>query len=553
MKYAHTLAFRLFLLIAGIQTVVLAGLALAVINVHQSQLREDVLQSATRVSHLIARATQSSMLADAKDDVQVIISAVGGEPGIDGIRIFNKGGTIVYSTLFSESASRVPRSGEVCSRCHEGRGGAPDTSADMERLAQILHRPEGGRQLSLVTPIRNMRQCSNAACHAHPMAESVLGLLEVRMSLTQVDASIAESVAAMVGLSVVAIGLVGIASGGFLWWFVRRPVRGLILGMNAAADGRLHHRLKADRHDELGDLAQTFNRMMEDLERARQENLEWSLKLEEKVREKTSDLEHAHHRMARVEKMASLGTLAAGVAHELNNPLGGILTFSKLTMRKIQKSVLPADQREGICADLQLVADEAARCGEIVRNLLVFARHKPTTMEDTTLRPIVERSLALVQHLARSAGIDFQVVCPDEGHLTCDSGQIQQVLLALLVNAIEAVTSVPDPERPRIVRVTVTGDNGGEFLRISVADTGVGMSDDVRSRVCEPFFTTKSDGKSVGLGLAIAFGIIEQHSGRIEVDSTPGRGSVFTIVLPVHQRAHGVQGSSVFLPERQDV
>jgi two-component system, NtrC family, sensor kinase len=534
MHIRQTMAFRLFLLIAGVQTVILAALAMATITVHQSHLQNHVQTSAARISDLMIRSTQHSMLQNDKGEVQEIISAVGQEPGISGVRVFNKRGDVVFATAAPDVRTRRRPQDEPCTFCHAASG---SLSAEglQDRVSRTFADGNGPRVLALFTPIANAPACAEAVCHAHAAEQRVLGVMEVRMSLGNTDRSLAEGRDQLIALSVGAVFLVALISGGFIWWFVRRPVRALMDGMERASAGSLDLRLDVRSTDEIGQLARTFNRMMEDLTRAQEENREWSTTLETKIREKTDALEHAHRQMVTIEKMASLGNLAASVAHELNNPLEGILTFAKLSVKRIQKLDLPAAERESVCNDLQLVADEAQRCGSIVQNLLVFSRQRPASFETVLLAHVLERCRLLLHHYARTHQVDLEVHCAADPAVECDPGQIQQVLIALMVNAIEAMSSPPAsaPGGRLEIRSDTAGDAGS--VRICLSDTGVGMTPEVKNHIFEPFYTTKSDGKGVGLGLAIAYGIVERHHGRIEVETVPGRGSVFTVVLPLRQ------------------
>lgn len=532
----RTLAFRLFILIAGIQIFVLVALALATISIHSSHLRENLVMSAVRISDLMVRSTKHSMLKNDKGEMQEILRAIGDEPGIHGLRIINKEGIVVFAADTAQLRSHVGKDDKVCRTCHAGdtiRPGPYNYPDDYD----IVTRPDGERILALVTPIQNEPSCWTADCHAHQAGTHVLGILDVRMSMAAMDASLAESRNQFIALSVAAVLVVACVSGGFLWWFVRRPVRSLIGGMETVTAGNLDKRLPVHSRDELGQLAGAFNAMTEELARAREEITEWSGTLEAKVHEKTADLERIHRSMLSVEKMASLGNLAASVAHEINNPLEGILTFAKLSIKRLQRMDLPPERLDSLVSDLQLVADEAQRCGSIVKNMLVFARPQRATLQAVALGTILERCRMLVQHYAEMHDVEISVASsPDDG-LVCDPGQIQQVLMVLMINGIEAIALASPRPETSLISVDARPDPGDEYMVIRVVDTGIGMTDEVRARIFEPFFTTKTDGRGVGLGLAIAYGIVGRHHGSIEVDTAPGAGSTFTVLLPRRQPA----------------
>jgi two-component system, NtrC family, sensor kinase len=534
MRLTQSVAFRLFLIIASVQTLVLGALTVATVNVHQTHLMQNAEVSAQRVSDVIARSAHYSMLLNRNDDVQAIVVSVGNEPGIEGIRIYNKAGRVVFATIKSDIHTTVDMNAEACVSCHAtNKLDAPHPPE--QRLSRILTKQTGEKILGLITPIRNEPQCSNAACHAHPPSKTILGVLDVKMSLAQVDRQLEESKRQLLMMSISAALVVSLASGVFLWFGLRRPVDRLMVGMQMVASGRLDHRLGANSNDELGRLAETFNGMTKDLELARNEITEWSNTLEQKVSEKTAAVEQAHRQLVRVEKMVSLGNLASSVAHELNNPLEGILTFAKLLIKRLKKSKLSAEEIKPYCDDLQLVADEALRCGNIVKNLLVFSRQSAVSLQSVLLSSIIDRCLLLMSHHAKIHGVELKSNVLYDEAVQCDPNQIQQALVALVVNAIDAIGPNAASTGSGRVEVVLQRASKPGYMMIKVSDNGMGMSDDVKAHIFEPFFTTKSEGKGVGLGLPIVFGIVQKHHGIIDVDSELEKGTIFTIELPLVQ------------------
>ena len=542
MRILQTIAFRLFLLIVSVQTLVLALLTYAVLRVQETSLMENVQSSAVRVSEMIRRATRLSMMYNRNSDVDGIIAEMSGEPGIEGIRIYNKTGETSYSTIASERHSRVDMNAEACVSCHSGNG-LENPHPVSAVLSRIFNLPDGQRVLGLITPIRNEAQCSDADCHAHPPARTILGVLDVKMSLAQADTRLRDARRELLSASAAAALLVGLVSGGFIWFVVRRPVRRLTRGMQMVSSGDLTQHLLSTSQDELGELAQTFNSMTQELARARSEVNAWSETLEQKVREKTADLERAHRQMVGVEKMASLGNLASSVAHELNNPLEGILTFARLLVKRVQRSTLPAEEAKPYVDDLKLMGDEALRCGNIVKNLLVFARQRGVSFQPVHIAQVIERCVLLMNHHARMHDVELKTSCTGDDLLECDPDQIQQVLIALMVNAIEAMA--PPAGRSEGGTLTLGLRSGGADGTISVlvSDTGVGMSEETKAHIFEPFYTTKSDSKGGGLGLSVAYGILERHHATVDVESAPGKGTVFTLTFPAKQPGPGPQRS----------
>jgi len=309
----------------------------------------------------------------------------------------------------------------------------------------------------------------------------------------------------------------------FIWGVVHRPVKELIAGTHRVADGDLDYRLPVRSNDELSDLAASFNKMTAEVSGAHAE-------IEERVRRKTAELDQAHRSLLASEKMASIGKLAATVAHEVNNPLFGILTYARLTLKEVEKG--PAGTRAEMAENLRIIERESKRCGDIMRNLLTFARQAPSHREPNDLNVLIGRALVLVRHQAELLGIELRThLSQDLPPVSCDPGQIQQVVLVLLVNATEAMP------HGGVLEVATETDSAAGHARIRVRDTGSGIQPEVLSQIFDPFFTTKEDQQRTGLGLAVARSIIEQHGGEIAVESTPGKGTEFVVTLPAPRPA----------------
>jgi two-component system NtrC family sensor kinase len=248
--------------------------------------------------------------------------------------------------------------------------------------------------------------------------------------------------------------------------------------------------------------------------------------IEEQVRRKTAELERVHKTLLHSEKMASIGKLAATVAHEINNPLFGILTYARLVLRALLKQEVPG--RDELVEQLQTIEHESKRCGELVKTLLTFSRQAPSIREPNDLNTIVHRAVLLVQHKLAMQNIDLQEnLGKDLPPVLCDANQIQQVVLVLMMNASEAM-----PKGGRL-EASTEFDARAEQGLVRVKDTGCGIPEDVLPRIFDPFFTTKEDQNRTGLGLAVAHSIVQQHAGDIVVHSTPGVGTEFQVALPL--------------------
>jgi two-component system NtrC family sensor kinase len=466
------------------------------------------------------------MLRNQREEVFHIINTIGHEPRISRIRIFNNEGQITFSTDAKEVGQFVDKKAEACYACHAQA--QPLTRLNRPDRLRIYKAADGARVLGLIQPIENEPDCSNAACHAHAAGNQVLGVLDTNLSLASVDQVVARSQGQIAVFTIASIILLSLISAGLIRITVHKPVRRLTAATRHVAEGELDYSLPVDSGDELGSLAASFNRMTEQLKKAQEENQEWTRTLEARVQEKTGELERAYHRLVQSEKMASLGKLAAVVAHEINNPLAGILTYSKLVSRLVDKGLENEARRKDAMTDLQEIEEESRRCGTIVKNLLTFARQAPFNPQKNDLGEVVERCLLLVGHQCELQQVEVDChLDPKTPAIYCDAGQIQQVILALLMNAVQVM-----PQGGRLkVETSYQGERGE--AQIVVSDEGMGIPEDVLPHIFEPFFTTKAEGKGVGLGLAIAFGIVQQHRGNIEVSSTPQKGTTFTVTLPV--------------------
>ena len=381
-----------------------------------------------------------------------------------------------------------------------------------------------------IRPIENDVACSTASCHAHPPGRRILGVIDTDLSLDTVDAQLAQNEAQLVLFTSGAVALISLVSVVFIWLVVHKPIQELTAGIEQVAHGDLDHSITVHSRDELGVLADSFNKMTREISEAHQQLTGWTKTLETRVEQKTQELNRAHEHMLRAEKMASIGKLAAVVAHEINNPLAGILTYAKLLKKWFTRD--NAKSRMEILNSLDLIESESRRCGDIVKNLLTFARATPMNFEATDLAQIVDRCVRLVQHRLQLGNIQLNL---DIEHglptVQCDPAQIEQVLLALVMNAIDAMPSGGNLS----LRARHLPD--ASQVQLEVSDDGAGIPAELLPQLFEPFFTTKERGHSVGLGLAISRSIIERHQGRIEVASEPNRGTKFTITLPVHAAA----------------
>lgn len=284
--------------------------------------------------------------------------------------------------------------------------------------------------------------------------------------------------------------------------------------------GNYSHEFKLKAPREIERLASSLNYMARELENEKLELEEWGNKLEIKVEERTNEIKKIHSQLFRSEKLASLGKLAAGVAHEINNPLTGILTNSSLLLEDLPEGDPNRD-------DVEVIVKETIRCREIVKRLLDFAKQIAPQKRLTNINTLIENIILLVRNQTSFRNIKIEkYLSPDIPEIMADPDQVQQVFINIILNASEAMTRGGD------LSIESKLNTNSDSLVVTFKDTGPGIPEHIREKIFDPFFTTKEQG--TGLGLSISYGIIEQHGGTINLESEIGNGTCFTIQLPVN-------------------
>jgi two-component system NtrC family sensor kinase len=520
---------RLFALIAVITLAGLGLLAWLVVDLHTAHLEHETVRGALRLSDSLARSMRQGMLENRKDRVYEMMQDVGQQPGIERLRMINKRGQVTFSSAASERGQVVDMQAEACTRCHVGS--APVVLPAGQELTRIFDASGGHRVVGLITPVYNEAACAAPGCHLSPETQHVLGVMDLQLSLADIDQTVAVQNRNFLYLVYLFMLIIASTCGLFVWRFVHVPVHEVIIGAERFGSGQLDHRIAVRSRTEIGRLAGALNQMAAELSRAQQQLRDWAHTLEERVEEKTRDLQQAQARLVHNEKMASLGALAAVVAHEINNPLSGVLTYAKLLGRMVGERGPAPERVDSMKRYLQTIETETARCGNIVKNLLEFSRQSGAVTGEANTNDILERTLFLIAHKLELQEIKLaRELAEDLPLLNCDPDQIQQALLAVLINAVEAM---PDGGRLHVA-TSVSGAGTDRQVVIQISDTGVGIPQELIGRLFEPFFTTKQDKKGVGLGLSVVYGIVRRHHGRIDVRSEVGHGTTFVITLPEH-------------------
>jgi len=532
-RFSYGISAKLILLLSSAMVLIFSLLGYLNTRLHRQHLEAAALTSAERVSDVIRRSTNYYMLRNDREGLYHAIGTMADEPGMVRVRIFDQEGRIGYSSDPAEVSHIVDKAAEACYGCHSQS--QPLTKINRPDRFRFYRAANGERVLGIITPLENQPSCSNAACHAHPASQKILGVLDTNLSLAKVDLQLAQSSRLMWIYDLLALLAVAVLSWIFIWRVVEVPIRRLKAGTERLANGDLGYQTEVSSHDELGDVTASFNNMSLQLRAANEEIVAWAKTLEERVDQKTRELRRTLDEVLHVEKMASVGKMAAVLAHEINNPLAGILTYAKLLRKWVDTGNVSGEKKQESLQSLDLIASESRRCGDLVKNLLTFSRTAPMNLESTDVNLVVDRCLMLVRHQLEMSGVREQLnLASGLPFIQCDPSQIEQVLLALVMNAIDAM-----PQGGNLwlsTRVLGKGDDA----EIVVRDDGTGIASDVLARMFEPFVTTKESGRGIGLGLAVSRNIIERHGGKIQVQSELGKGTTFTIVLPVHGHANVV-------------
>ncbi len=407
------------------------------------------------------------------------------------IVVTDPGGRVTHSNRWWLLGKRFPR---AFTDCGHVPGPVSEILPDRERREDTAPGPAGDQVLEVRTPLRIRSKC--------------WGSLAVGFSLAPIE----REVRAVAGRYVLIALVLMLGNSVLTAIYVEsliRPLLALHQVMTRAGKGDLAVRADVRRRDEIGELAEAFNRMMEELREARET---------EKVRQS---------QLAHMEKMAAIGTLAAGVAHEVNNPLGGILTC----LENLRAN--PGD-REMLERYLDLIQDGLKRIERTVANLLGFSRQRPPQPEPTSINHNLRHVVELADYQLRRAGVEVRFqLDPADPKAMADHFQMEQLFLNLVLNAIQAM---PDGG----VLGLSTEVREGKIIA-SIADTGVGIPAEIVDRIFEPFFTTREVGKGTGLGLAVSWSIASAHGGSIAVESEVGRGSVFRVILPLLREDDGAE------------
>ncbi len=611
------------IIVVGITAIVTIGVfSYFSIKTQSAALLAEVERQANQLGETIKYSTRYDMLLNQRDRISKIIHEIGEQKSIRDIRVLNKVGEIIYCANPDDVGKMVDKKAESCYACHAAN--KPLERLPIKKRTRIFKTDsDTSRILGIINPIYNEPSCWQADCHAHSKSQTVLGVLDVTLSLSEVDNQIVRSEMDMLIFAFLAIIILSLIIGFFVRRWIIIPVNSILKATDEVAVGNLNYSIKNLGKDELGTLGRSFNNM-------------------------TKKLSEARMQIFQSDKMASLGRLAAGVAHEINNPLTGVLTYSSFLLKRTQDN--PEFQE-----DLKVIVRETKRSREIVKSLLDFARQSVPKKHNADINEIIEHSINVVENQLSLKKIKLvKNLSQNLPKTIVDSNQIQQVIINLVVNAGDAIQNEGGtitlstttiklspygvaqikkafcPKRhdlmdneikvgglPSIKLKLKSGDTEGfvnidpvygmnrskysfqlnskkeisimcpkcntslidtskqcpkcgsslysfevpgegifegcikpecgwqeweavdsegqkEYIEIKISDNGSGIPKEDLPKIFEPFYSTKGQ-KGTGLGLAVIWGIIDNHNGTIKVESEINKGTTFIIHLPLKQ------------------
>lgn len=535
----NSLKFKVGFSLVMTLTITVVVFSLLVVRNNREELLQQAIKHSSRLSGVVMKSTRFAMLQNKPSHVDQIIQDVAAQQDIEKVRILSKDGTIIHSSQSSEIGKKIDQEAESCLACHQDEQSRQ--ASPMVGRPRFFTDQNGNRMLGSTAVFRNELTCRNAGCHRHAEDQAVLGVLDIIYPLSGIEQTLRSNTYTIIGLSLGFIILAGLLVSYLVHRMVYQPLHDLEVGAARLATGNLEQSIPVRSDDEFGQLAESFNSMTSALRKSHADLENWGLTLEQKVEEARHELNIAHAETARSEKLASVGLLAAGIAHELNNPLTGVLTFSCLVRKNMADGSPDAE-------DLDLVIKETKRCAAIIRRLLDFAREKKPEKSFANLNRLIEETAQLIEQPAQIDNIEIKLDLDEHlPEVWLDADLIKQVIMNMMVNAQHAIERAGSITiKTRLLSKYPGSDpviKAGSVAEITISDTGCGIAEENLQRIFDPFYTTKGIGRGTGLGLSVSHGTIEAHGGVIDVKSTAGQGTEFHIYLPLGDPYTTEQGS----------
>jgi two-component system, NtrC family, sensor kinase len=502
-------------------------------SVNNNYLNTVILQNVNNIGSIVESSLYHSMLENDKSRLQSTLDVINTMSGIDEVNMYDNNDSLVYSSFSNDKS--LNHSDPDCKSCHDDiKSMFPEKQKsyrilDFRKECSMNKKDDNHRHLLIKSPILNQKSCYTSSCHAHKSTDEVLGSLVIKVPLDDLDTAVEKFSTNFYLLAV----FTTIALVLFLILFtnkkIKNPLNAIIKASRAVANGDLSIRLDV-KQKQLGDMRMVslaFNNMLDKLHAASLELQNWSFQLEYKVQKKSEELMEAQNELIHIERIASIGKLSSSVAHEINNPLSGVLTYTKLVHKQLARIEMDPPTKDSMLKNLKIIESETKRCGDIVKGLLDFSKNDQKNFETMHLHKIVRDTYDLMSHQMKISNIHF--LTDFSAHIDlihCSPNQIKQACVALLVNSSEAIF-----QNGEILMKTSNPDDN--TIKLEIVDNGSGIAPEDMKHIFEPFFSSKQKASGIGLGLAIVHGIVQSHKGTIEVSSEMGRGTVISINLPL--------------------
>ncbi|MFO7755251.1 MAG: HAMP domain-containing sensor histidine kinase [Bacteroidota bacterium] len=525
---------RVVFIIAGSLIILLIVFNIVFRSVYVDFFNNTIRQNGDNISSIVEGSLYYSMLENDKAMLQRTLDIISTMSGIDEVNMYDDRDSLAFTSLPANTDHGIDPD---CRNCHADFDSMFPEKEKVYRIigdtvdCSVMQAGESSRQLLIRKPILNEKSCYTAACHYHSENDEVLGSLIIKLPLDELDSMVEESSNDFfILLTVITVLMVT-----FLIIFTRKriknPLNAIIRASEAVSkgDNKIRLEIKPDLLDDMRKVSLAFNNMLDNIDSATRELQNWSQQLEYKVQKKSEELSDAQNELIHVERIASLGKLSSSVAHEINNPLSGILVYTKLVHKLLNKDDCYHPKKESMLKHLKFIETETKRCGEIVKGLLDFSRKDNEDFEVKKLHDILDETCKLITHSAMIANIKMSKEFRAEmDEVLCSPNQVKQACFAIMVNAADAIK-----ENGEIIVRTSNPDE--DTIRMDFRDNGTGISPQDIPHIFEPFYTTKRDENGLGLGLSIVHGIIENHKGKVEVDSELGKGTTISLIFPLNR------------------
>ncbi len=539
LKFRSSLYGRVIFIISILSVFLFIAFGIIFRSVNEQYMKSVIQQFGNQVALLVEGSLYHSMLQNDKTTLYNTLEITSTLPGISDINMYDDKDNLVYSS--SPSTHFADSSNEYKSDCKSCHTDIKTMFHRTEKSYRIINTDsdcemnEGNhtnRHLFIKAPILNEISCYSNVCHVHKESDEVLGSLLIEIPLEGLDSSLAESSTDFFLLATI----MTILFLSFLILFTRKkikhPLNAIIRASEAVAKGDLNTRLEVNQNqlDDVRMVSYAFNNMLDKLDAVKKELQNWSQQLEYKVQKKTEELKEAQNELIHVERIACLGKLSSSVAHEINNPLAGVLTYSKLVHKQLSKQEFDPEKKEMMLKNLKMIESETKRCGEIVKGLLDFSKSDQQDFETKELHKILKETYELMSHPMKIANINFvKEFSASSDNIYCSPNQIKQACVAILVNASEAIN-----DNGEILIKTSNPDKNN--IQLEIIDNGTGIDPEDIPHIFEPFFSAKHKASGIGLGLAIVHGIVQNHNGKVEVKSEPGNKTTISITFPLSKQ-----------------